>query len=204
MGRWFGSYPQNSSLEDRVGPQSDNSEFGGRSPQAAIVDTRSFGYFLIHDRTEATILLYFMPQEIQDSYSPVWNDQVIPGRSEPIRSYAHGGPRHVACNLVFMAQGGTEELVGGAKAEVYDPVTLIRSAMYPRYSTTVDAPPLVSLWIGKFLRIKGILKQAEVRWMGPWDVIGGMWPMRAELSITIDEVNPRALGRADITADRRR
>lgn len=168
------------------------------SPKASIVPTSVFGYVIVHDRNDTVVPLYFMPQEVQDSYSPNWNDQVIPGRSEPIRSYSHGGPRRVSCNLVFIAQGGSDQAPTTARDEVYDPVTIIRSAMYPRYGTLVEGPPAVTLQIGNFLQIRGILAQAEVRWMGPWDVAGGMFPMRAELTVAVDQVNRKALGRQDV------
>ena len=125
---------------------------------------------------------YYIPDSIPDTVSPDWSELgPIIGRSAPIQSYGHTGARTLQIDLHFVAESDAYE-------EVFKKITWIQSLKYPEYRGQFMKPPhRISLVIGRFIAIDGILKDAPVTWKAPYDS-DTMYPMLAETSLTIEEV----------------
>lgn len=123
---------------------------------------------------------FYIPGEISDEVSPDWQDITVIGRSSPIHAYGGTGARSISLELNFFAEED-------AKSEVFDKVQWIQSLKYPEYRGKYMKPPhRVSLLIGGFIALDGILKSADVTWKAPYDSVSHM-PMMATVNITIEE-----------------
>ena len=123
---------------------------------------------------------FYIPGEISEEVTPDWQDIVVIGRSSPLHAYGSTGARSVSLELNFFAESN-------AKQEVFQKVQWIQSLKYPEYRGKFMKPPhKVSLIIGRFIGIDGILKSADVTWKAPFEV-ETMYPMFATVNITIEE-----------------
>ena len=124
---------------------------------------------------------FYVPEEITDSVTPEWNPITVIGRSAPIHAYSGTGARSLALELNFFAEAD-------AYNEVFKKVAWIQSLKYPEYIGKRMKPPhKVSLIVGRFIALDGILMSAEVSWKAPYDV-ETKFPMFATVSVTIEEV----------------
>ena len=123
---------------------------------------------------------YYVPEEISDSVEPTYEEFVIIGRSSPIQGYSSTGARSISLELQFFAEED-------ARTEVFDKIQWIQSLKYPEYIGQMIKPPhTVSLILGRFLALEGILKSADVAWKAPYDT-ETKYPMYAVTTITIEE-----------------
>jgi len=114
----------------------------------------------------------YMPQEFSESKAAEWANVNILGRSEPIVSYAWSGARKFNLTLFFVAHGEQKNI----ETEVLGPVRLIRSWVYPFYSsqqragtaTRLATPPYVLLIVGTWLRQRCILNDYDLVYRAPW------------------------------------
>lgn len=121
--------------------------------------------------TNRSVTFTYMPAEFSESKSAEWQNVNVLGRSEPIVSYAWSGPRIFNLTLFFIAWGERN-----IETEVLEPVRLIRSWVYPFYSsqqrtgnaTRLATPPYVLFVLGSWLRQRCIVLNVNVTYRAPW------------------------------------
>jgi len=126
---------------------------------------------LIDSIQRRSITFTYMPQEFSESKLADWQNVNILGRSEPIVSYAWSGPRMFNLTLLFIAHGEQD-----IETEVLSPVRLIRSWVYPLYSsqqrtgtaTRIATPPYVLFIVGTWLRQRCVLRSYDIAYRAPW------------------------------------
>lgn len=131
--------------------------------------------------TSEFIDFFYIPEQISDDVSAEWNDiGPIIGRSSPIHAYGSTGARALNLELTFFAEVD-------ARTEVFDKIQWIQSLKYPDYRGKFMKPPhRISLIIGSFIALDGILKSADVTWKAPFDS-DSKFPMLATTTVTIEE-----------------
>lgn len=123
---------------------------------------------------------FYIPGEISDSVNADWQEHTIIGRSSPLHFYGSTSARTIQLELNFVAETNAFE-------EVFQKVAWIQSLKYPEYRGKYMRPPhRVSLIIGRFISLDGILKTADVTWRAPYDS-ETKFPMLAVVNLSIEE-----------------
>lgn len=150
------------------------------------------------------IVFSYMPEGgFSDTKSANYEDILILGRQEPIRSYSSSSARAINFGLDFFA---TDDVL----SDVLHRVEWLRSLVYPDvtdgpYSTMISKlPPVILLSVGLLYRMRAIVKSVNVTWMEPWGVpaegystemtlpplAGGVIaPMHAKVDMSIEEID---------------
>jgi len=127
---------------------------------------------MIIDLLETRVLEFvYMPAEFSESKAAEWANVNILGRSEPIVSYSHSGPRVFNLNLWFIVHGERSYA-----QEILEPIRLIRSWVYPYYSTQergqpntrLSTPPTLLFVVGSWLRQRCIAQRYNITYRAPW------------------------------------
>lgn len=126
---------------------------------------------LIDSIERRSVVFTYMPAEFSESKAAEWQSVNILGRSEPLVSYAWSGPRLFNLTLFFIAHGERS-----IESEVLGPVRLIRSWVYPLYSsqqrtgnaTRLATPPYILFVVGTWLRQRCIVLNVNVTYRAPW------------------------------------
>lgn len=102
----------------------------------------------------------YWPEEVQDSYTPNYNEVPIPGGSHPLYQYVGGGAREISFRAVFTAEereakgriGDQGEVVGAKKysVDIVGALAKLQRYLYPKYdkggtSGVVRSPPKLVL-----------------------------------------------------------
>ena len=150
-------------------------------------------YLIREDNLYDRVSFVHIPETIPDSNAADYAEQQLYGRSEPVRAYSATGARSLSLSLIFVNH---EE--GKAKEEVFDRVNWLKHTIYPEYEADlVLPPPVLILLLGSFVRMRCIAKSVDVQWGAPY-VPGTMYPMQAEVSISLEEVNPDPVSGSEI------
>lgn len=170
----------------------DDQQVPGYTPAARPTENAYLAQ-LKEGELEAVVTFDYLPQTFSETKSANYSNINVIGRSEPIAGYAHSGPRVFQISLVFAANSDAEK-------EVLAPVRLLRSWLYPDYSTpsVPQTPPPLLFGVGKWLEQRVILLRADVKYHGPfrYSVVNGqssdnyLAPMWAEVGVAMQEVAP--------------
>jgi len=119
--------------------------------------------FLLDLTTGDRINFKYMPQMFTESKTANYQNTPILGRSEPVLGYAGSSPRIFNIPLTFAA-------TTDPKADVIDPIRVVRSWVYPDYSeaNTPKVPPTLVLQVGAWLSSRCVCTRVDVRYHGPW------------------------------------
>lgn len=127
--------------------------------------------------------------EISDSKSAVYNDEPVPGRTMPLKTYSHSDNRTISMSLHFFVV---------KKEDIEDIIYKIRaleSAVYPRKgdgSAPFYPPPICQVKCGRILseqEICVILRSYSTRW--PTDVAWdkeSLVPFRVDIDLSWETV----------------
>lgn len=149
------------------------------------------------------------PQTIQDSMESQFQAATALGRSAPIQTYSHSGPRTVQVELLlhrdmmdeinlFGRQLGTKKLeyptsvkVENGEDFVDSLIRALQSISVPKYSISEKCvePPLVAMRLSNEVFIKGIVS-GSIGLTYELPIISGGKYAQVRLSITVTEVDP--------------
>ena len=114
------------------------------------------------------------PEMIVDVKAANWADIPTIGRSEPIKTYAHSGPRQIVIPLVFAASVDAGD--DGTPEDVKRNVDFCQSLVYPQatQSGLILYPPVCVLIVGDMIESRGVVRQVGSRYTGPWSLQGDL------------------------------
>lgn len=139
--------------------------------------------------TKAGQIVFKSLPDISDSKSAVYNDEQIPGRSSPIKTFSHGENRSISVTASFYVIEEVDELRN------LDILAAIRGAVYPMdrdKSMPYFPPPICKLKCGRLLS-KGylcvVMKSYSVKFdtSVPWGLKTYL-PYKLEISMEFDVV----------------
>lgn len=133
----------------------------------------------------------FYAPEYDVSIRPQWDTQSIIGRSTSIKGYNNTESRSVPIALELMAGEGLYRKGRSPRndviADMLDDIAFVESLAYPDYSKSIVLPPpVVLLYLGPNMKMKGIISDVNTSYMKPYDT--SLRPMRAKISFTITHV----------------
>jgi hypothetical protein len=138
------------------------------------------------------------PETIQDSMGSTFNQTTALGRSAPIFTYSHSGPRTVQVQLQLHRDMMDEINIGVSPAElgygedyVDSLIRALQSIAVPKYNLSNKAvePPLVALRLSNEVFIKGVVtSEIGLEYRLPIQTNGKYAQVR--LSLQISEVDP--------------
>jgi hypothetical protein len=101
-------------------------------------------------------------------------------------------------SLIYDELAATEEKIATIVNAVHTTANRIKALVYPQYDINGIAypPPKVVLHYGPNYEGLGVITSVSIAYQGPYE-INSMLAMRADCSITFEEVNPRAPGYGD-------
>lgn len=143
----------------------------GQTTEAMLID-------LTHPSDK--IVFTFMPGNFTESKSAEYAAINILGRSEPVMGYSHSGPRLFNITLTFFADSDPN-------SEVLSPVQLLRSWVYPDYSSQFPTvPPRLLLIVGQWLSQRVIMLNYNINYMAPW----GKSPVSSSIGSNTAQISP--------------
>lgn len=151
------------------------------------------------------IILNNLP-EVSDSKGAAYNDEIILGRSTPLKTFSHSENRTITMDihLFITDSGNNQQIASGAgvsyvPGDVFTNIKIVRgleSALYPRQDANVGSPfvpPVVcAIQFGRFFAdqelcvvLRSMSKKAPVD--VPWDDVN-LFPYKCDVSLQWDVV----------------
>lgn len=138
--------------------------------------------------TEIGQVVFKSLPEISDQKGAAYNDEPIPGRALPIKTFSHGENRSISVTASFFIIEPSDE------ARNIDVLRAIQSAVYPEDSSSMpySPPPICKLRCGRLLArdyLCVIMKSYSVRFdtSVPWGSTY-LTPYKMEISMEFDVV----------------
>lgn len=143
-------------------------------------------------------LLPFWPDTITDTMQSTFSDTSALGRSAPVFTYSHSGPRTVQIEIELHRDMMDDINYGRSNAElepgedyVNSLIRALQAISVPRYNLDNKAvePPLVALRIGEDIFIKGVVSSSiGITYQKP--ILSDNRYAQLKLSLQISEVDP--------------
>ena len=135
------------------------------------------------------------PDEVGDTMSSTFTDTTALGRSAPVYTFSHSGPRTITINLNFhrdMFEEMPSNVVpkeGEDKAESF--IHALQAIAVPKYNLSNKAvePPLVAVRLGREVFIKGVVTSGISITYGKPILVNEKYATM-KVSFTISEVDP--------------
>lgn len=142
--------------------------------------------------------LPFYPDSIADTMVSTFTDTNALGRSAPVYTYSHSGPRTVQIEIKLHRDmmddaniGVSNSPLGEGEGYIDNLVKALQAVALPAYNKNNKAvePPLVALRLGREIFIKGVLTSGiGITYTKP--ILSNDRYAQVSLSITISEVDP--------------
>lgn len=129
----------------------------------------------------------FMPADIRDSKTAVYQDYPIIGRSIPLKAYSYSQARTISLTLQFFTMP-IEKLPYPDPYTIKTWIDKLRSYTYPDYTNGIDPPHTVMLRIGFSIAMQAVItsynRTPSIGWFGP----GPLLPHGESIALTFAEV----------------
>lgn len=147
-----------------------------------------YGYII--DLVHGGEFKFYVP-EYEVNTRPQWDTQNILGRSVSIKGYNSTESRSIPIKLELIAGAGLYSRGRSPRndrvQDMLDDIAFIESLAYPDYSKSIVLPPpVILLYLGPNLKMKGIIGDVNVTYKRPYDTT--LRPMMADLSFTVTHV----------------
>lgn len=147
-----------------------------------------YGYLL--DLVNGGEFKFYVPEYNVDTVAN-WEDISILGRSASIKGYNSTSSRSLDIELELIAGAGLYSSPRGANKDriqdLHDDIAFLQSLAYPDYSKAIVLPPpVVMLYLGPHLKMKGIVSNVRVNYMKPYD--SKLRPMHAVVNFTVTHI----------------
>lgn len=132
----------------------------------------------------------FMPNVIQVSKQPVYQNIPIIGRSSPLKSYQFSNPKTITFTLDFFANPEQHDTSFGPN-KIKKMVDSLLALGYPVYTTyKMAAPPRCLIRIGAQYSIIGVCTgiSSQVTNEAPWEVGNNILAHKASVALTFEEL----------------
>ena len=135
------------------------------------------------------------PETVTDSMGSTFNESTALGRSAPVYTYSHSGPRSIQITLRFHRDmfedmpTNVKPRDGDDKAESF--IHAIQAIAVPKYNLSNKAiePPLIAIRLGREVFIKGIVNSGITVTYGKPILVNEKYATM-EISFTVTEVDP--------------
>ena len=179
----------------------DGSSTGGQMAKYSVRDFRlpdSYIYISHLDEDFRFWVLPYYPETIADTMASTFQETTALGRSAPVYTFSHAGPRTVQVEIKLHRDMMDDSNVGVSNSKlqlgedyVENLTHALQSIAVPKYNTTNKAvePALVAMRIGDQLFVKGVVTSGiGITYERP--ILDNGKYAQVKLSITIAEVDP--------------
>lgn len=130
-----------------------------------------------------------------------WESISILGRSVDIKGYTSTSSKSVKIDLDLIAGIGAYTRPRNSNSDViqdlHDDIAFVESLAYPDYSSSIALPPpVVLLYLGPTLKMRGIISDINVSYLKPYAT--DLRPMHAKVSFTVTHITDSPPDYADV------
>ena len=131
--------------------------------------------------------LRFQYSEFSESHSTGWNEETVPGRSEPFQLYSSGGAVSFTITASIVAEKSSFDMKRT--------LNLLKSWTFPVSGSIIQPPPTLYLILNKYVTEKVVLDNYSISNKAPYDKNG--IPIVAEFDLELKRVG-RAQSYGDV------